>query len=231
MFPKERFDAAAEEVDRVFALAEPSGPAVLDLACGPGRHAVAIAQQGCQVTGVDRTRYLLNKARARARSAGVKIDWVQADMRDFLRPDSFDLVLSMFTSFGYFDDKDEDLRVLGNIFTSLHPEGVCFMDMMGKEVLARVAQPTRCEELPDGGRLVQQFEIFDGWSRVRNEWLVIRKGRVRTFRFYHTVYSGQELLGRMHQAGFSDIRLYGNLEGREYGRDAERLIAVARKAG
>lgn len=151
------------------------------------------------------------------------------DMRDFGRADAFDLVLSMFTSFGYFDDKDEDLGVLRNMLTSLRPGGVCLIEVMGKERLASILQPTTSDVLPDGTKLVQRHEIFDDWTRIRNEWILIRKGRAKSFRFHHTIYSGQELKDRLEQAGFAGVKLHGNLDGDEYGPNAQRLIAVARK--
>jgi len=155
MFTEGRLAGAAEEVRKVVDLAKPAGKSVLDLCCGPGRCSVALAQLGFKVTGVDRTGYLLNKARARARSARVKIEWVKKDMRDFVRPDAFDLVISMFTSFGYFDDKGEDAQVLGNVFASLKPGGVCLFDVMGKERLANILQPTTSSVSSDGTQVIQ----------------------------------------------------------------------------
>jgi 2-polyprenyl-3-methyl-5-hydroxy-6-metoxy-1,4-benzoquinol methylase len=58
---------------------------VLDLCCGPGRCSIALAKRGFSVTGVDKTKYLLNKARAKASAAGVKIEWIQKDMRAFAK--------------------------------------------------------------------------------------------------------------------------------------------------
>jgi SAM-dependent methyltransferase len=152
------------------------------------------------------------------------------DMRDFVRDGAFDLALSVFTSFGYFNDKREDLQVLENIFRSLKPGGVCLIDLMGKERLARILQSATSDELPDGTKLIQRHEIFDDWTRIRNEWILIRKGRARSFKFHHTIYSGQELKDRMEQAGFSAVKLHGNLAGDDYGPNAQRLIAVGRKA-
>jgi len=229
MFPEKRFADAVEQVDKAITLAKPKGKSVLDLCCGPGRLSIALAQKGFVVTGVDRTGYLLDKAKARARAAKVKVEWVQADMRDFVRPDTYDLVLSMFTSFGYFDDKSQDVAVLGNMFASLRPGGSCLIDVGGKEWLAKVLQPTTSEVLPDGTKLIQHHEIFDDWTRIRNEWILIRKGRAKSFRFHHTIYSGQELRDQMAGAGFVDVRLYGNLDGDEYGPNAQRLIAIGRK--
>jgi len=230
MFPEQRFTQTPEEIVKVLALTNPAGKTALDLCCGPGRCAVALAQTGFEVTGVDRTMYLLDKARAKAKAAKVAIEWVQRDMRDFARAEAFDLILSMFTSFGYFDDKCEDLQVLGNILTSLKPGGVCLIDVMGKEHLARIFQATTSDMLPDGTKLIQRHEIFDEWTRVRNEWILIRKGKAKSFKFHHTIYSGQELRDRMRQAGFTDVKLFGNLDGDEYGANATRLIVIGRKA-
>ena len=211
--------------------AQPPGPAVLDLCCGPGRFSTALARRGCRVTGVDRTPFLLNKARRRARAAKVAVEWVRQDMRDFVRPGAFDLALSMFTSFGYFDDPAEDLVVLRHLRESLKPGGVCLIDAMGKEGLARVFQPTLSEQLPDGTLLVQRHEIVDDWSRIRNQWVLVRRGRAKAFEFTLRVYSGAEMRGLMEQAGFRDIRLYGDLAGGEYGAAAVHLVAIGRKPG
>ncbi len=229
MFPKERIAAADEQMEKALALTKPTGKSVLDLCCGPGRCSIALAKRGFSVTGVDRTKYLLDKARAKATAEGVKIEWVQKDMRDFVRADSFALALSMFTSFGYFDDKREDLMVLENMMASLQPGGACLIEVLGKEHLAKILQPTTSTLLPDSTMVVERHEIFDDWTRVRNEWLVIRNNRVKSFKFHHTVYSGLELRDRMERAGFVTVALYGNLDGDEYGPKAERLIAIGRK--
>jgi SAM-dependent methyltransferase len=229
MFSDKRIADADEQVAKALALTKPRGKSVLDLCCGPGRCSIALAKKGYSVTGVDRTKYLLDKARTRAGAARVKIEWVQKDMRDFVRPDSFGLVLSMFTSFGYFDDKREDVKVLENMFASLKPGGACLIEVLGKERLARILQPTISSVMPDGTVMVERHEIFDDWTRVRNEWILMRKGRTKSFKFHHTIYSGEELRERMQRAGFSSVTLHGNLDGDEYGPNAERLVAIGRK--
>jgi len=193
MFPEKRFADAVAQVGKVLELAKPQGRDVLYLCCGPGRWAIPLAQKGFLVTGVDKTKFLLDTARAKARAARVKIEWVRADMRDFVRPAAFDLVLSMLTSFGYFDRKDDDRLVLRNMFASLRPGGVCLVELAGKEQVARIFQSTTSDRLPNGDILVQHHRVTDGWSRMRNEWILLRKGRAKTFKFHHTIYSAQEL--------------------------------------
>jgi len=231
LFTEKRFADAPDEVKKALTLTKPKGKSVLDLCCGPGRSAIALAKRGFAVTGVDKARYLLEKARARARAAKVKIEWVQQDMRDFVRPEAFDLILNMFTSFGYFDDKQDDVKTLEHMFASLKAGGACLIHVKGKEGLAKIFQPLTSNVLPDGTIVVQRHEIFDDWSRIRNEWILIRKGRAKSFKFHHTIYSGQELKACLEQVGFTNVALYGNLDGDEYGPDAQWLIAVARKPG
>ncbi|HUU11512.1 MAG TPA: class I SAM-dependent methyltransferase [Phycisphaerae bacterium] len=229
MFPQKRFADASDEIGRIRRLVKPAGKKALDLCCGPGRFAVSLARKGFTVTGVDKTAFLLRKAKALARAAGVRVEWVKSDMRDFVRPEGFDLVLSMFTSFGYFDDKEEDRLVLKNVLANLRAGGALLMELLGKERLARVLRATTSDVLPDGSMLVQRHKIFDDWTRIRNEWTLIRKGRARTYCFHQTIYSGQELRERLEAAGFVDVRLYGDLDGRAYGPDALRLVAVGRR--
>jgi SAM-dependent methyltransferase len=229
MFPPKKIAAAAPEVRQVLRLVGRRRGAVLDLCCGPGRHAVEFARRGFRVTGVDRTRFLLNKARQRARAARVKVEWLEVDMREFVRPAAFDLVLSLFTSFGYFDNKDDDRRVLRNIFESLTPKGAVVMDMAGRERLAKVFQPGTAARQPDGAVLVELHEIYDDWSRIRNEWILIKGRKARSFKFHHSVYSGQELKDLLLETGFAEVKLFGNLDSQPYGPDAMRLVAVAHK--
>ena len=229
LFTEERMAAVEEEVEGLLSLVPYQGRAVLDLCCGPGRHAIPLARRGMNVTGVDRSPYLLSRAVERAREAEVAVEWVQADMRDFSRPGAFDLAINMFTSFGYFDDKDDDLRVLRNVHESLRPGGFLVMELTAKEWLAEGFHPTTSEELPDGSLLVERHEIFDDWSRIRNEWILIRGQTVRRFRFHHTLYSGQELKGLLHRAGFAGVRLFGDLDGSEFGLQAKRLVAVGNR--
>ena len=180
MFEDRKFEVAEDEARGILDMAGLVKGSVLDLACGPGRHAVALAKEGFQVTGVDLSPFLLQKAVNLARAESVDVEWVQEDMRRFLRPQAFDLVISMFTSFGYFDDKREDMTVLRNVHRSLREGGALVIETMGKEWLARGFLPTTSEELADGRLLVQRREIGDDWTRIRNQWIIIEGDKATT---------------------------------------------------
>jgi SAM-dependent methyltransferase len=229
IYADERLRTAADDVSRMLALAGAARPDVLDLCCGTGRHAVAFARLGCRVTGVDRTRFALERARVHAAEAGVTVEFVERDMREFTRPAGFDLVVNLFTSFGYFETQDDELRVLRHVHEALRPGGTFIIDVLGKETLARIFEETRSAAAADGTLLVWRTAVEDDWTRVRSEWHVIRDGSDRVFRVEHWIYSGRELRELLHQAGFRDVRLFGDLDGRDYGTAAARLVAVARK--
>ena len=229
LFTESKLDAAGSEVASVLELAGLEHGDVLDLACGPGRHSIALAKRGFRVTGVDLSSFLLRKARERARAEGVDVEWVQEDMRHFGRPDSFDLAVSLFTSFGYFESRDDDLAVLRNVHRSLRSGGALVIEIAGREALARGFQPTTSKELADGSLLVERHEVIDDWARIRNHWIVIEDGVATTFRFEVAIYSGQELKALLRKAGFANVHLHGAYDAHEYSLDAERLVAVARK--
>jgi SAM-dependent methyltransferase len=229
MFPAWRLESAGEEVEKIVQLTGSTQGALLDLCCGPGRHAVPLALRGFSVTGVDRTLFLLAKAREHAAAEQVEVEWVHEDMRTFRRREAFDLAISMYTSFGFFEDPAENSAVLENVFASLKPGGVFVVDVIGKEVIARIFQPATCREVQGEGLLIERHNPVEGWSQMANEWIVIREGRARSFFFQHWIYSGRELYELLIRAGFSTVKLHGNLDGAPYGPDAGRLIAVARK--
>ena len=229
MFSPERFAAAPDEVARILALTKCSGGSVLDLCCGPGRHSVEFAKAGFQVTGVDKSTFLLERAREHVSRSGVAVEFVQEDMRNFVRPASFDLACSMFTSFGYFKDPDEDLQVLRNIHESLKEKGALIIEAHGKETLARIWQGTMSTDLADGSWIVHRTQVRDDWSRVFAKWTLLKDGQGKDFVFDHTIYSGRELKERLLAAGFKQVQLFGGLHGIPYGLEAQRLVAVAYK--
>jgi SAM-dependent methyltransferase len=229
-FPETAFAAAEEQVEKILRLTGLGVGKVLDLCCGPGRHAVALAKRGFAVTAVDRTRFLLEQARARAAQASLSIEFVLEDMRRFSRPATFDLILNFFTSFGYFDEQADDFRVLERVRQNLRPGGIFVLEMVSKERLARSFQATTSTELANGDLLFERHEIVDDWTRVRNRWTLVRAGTTRTFDFTHRIYSGREMKDLLTKAGLADVRLYGDLDGGSYGFEAKRLIAISRRS-
>lgn len=230
MFPSSRMEKAEADADALLRLTgTESGSRVLDLCCGPGRFSIPLAGRGLSVTGVDTSGFLLEIARNRARVEDLDVEWISRDMRELLRPGGFDLVINMFTSFGYFEDEDENMKVLVNARESLRPGGRFLLETMGKETLASILLPVTCDQDEEGHLLVQRHCIADDWTRIENEWILIQGDRLLgRWSFSHWIYSGAELRNMLFDAGFSDVRLFGDLEGAPYGPDSSRLVVLAR---
>jgi SAM-dependent methyltransferase len=230
MFGDERMEMAVAEVDNLIQLLDISTEErILDLCCGIGRHSNELARRGYHVTGVDRTRAYLEIARGTAKNEGLSTEFVHMDMRNFVREDSFDVVLSMFTSFGYFDDESQQMTVLDNVFRSLRPGGRFIIESMGKEVLARIFQETSWSEGDYGIHLERRKPIND-WGKMQNTWILIAKDGTRhEWNVIHYLYSAAELKSLLRSAGFVDVKAYGGLDGSPYDNTSRRLAAVGVK--
>jgi hypothetical protein len=134
----------------------------------------------------------------------------------------------MFTSFGYFDCRDDNRRVVENAFRSLRSGGRLLVDTVGKEIVAHVFR--RREWRPvNGGMIIEERKIVDNWSRIENRWVLIKDGVQRECRFAHWLYSAAEMQDLFAACGFRGIKTYGALDGRPYDDEAQRLVVIARK--
>ena len=229
MFPDEAYEKARSDLDAILERVEvPAGGHVLDLCCGPGRHSLELARRGYSVTAVDRTPYLLNKARSGAKAEGLEIGFFESDMRDYVSPGLFALALNLFTSFGYFPNPEDDRRVLENIFQSLQSGGSLVMDLMGKEILARIFQPRDWSER-DGVFHLVEHTLHEDWGWLENRWLIIDGTQQHEWAITHRIYSGVELRVLLESCGFANVAICGDFAGAPYDQDAKRLVAFAQK--
>jgi len=230
LFSQRRWEAAPAEVDNLLELTglEPDAH-VLDLCCGPGRHSLEMARRGFRVTGVDRTACYLEAARQKAAEEKLEVEFVREDMRHFSRPGAFDAALNLFTSFGYFEDPADDLQVARNLCISLKPGGKLVMEMMGKEVLARVFQERDWFWLDEeaGAIMLEERTLSQGWGWIENTWTLLQGNKRKAYTISHRLYAGTELASLLHQAGFASVALFGGLDGSSYNQHARRLVALA----
>jgi SAM-dependent methyltransferase len=229
LFRKRVLAETSAQVDRLIGLLELSnGTQLLDLCCGIGRLSLEFARRGYLVTGVDRTLPYLELARRAAASEGLKVEFVSAGMDKFARPAAFSAAVCMYNSFGYFEDPADDRRVIANLYESLQPGGKLALDVLGREVLARIYRPCTREKAGTAV-LLQRREITRNWTWLVNHSTITDAEGRHEFSFGHRLYSGSELHQLLLAAGFVDVALYGDLAGRPYDQNAQMLLAVGRK--
>jgi SAM-dependent methyltransferase len=229
IFNSKVMSAAPQEVEQFVRLLNlQPGSSVCDLCCGVGRHSLELACRGFDVTAVDRTALYLREAKKKADAARLDIEFVQADIRDFCRPDSFDAVVNLYTSFGYFEDPDDSRSALENIYKSLRNNGKVLMELMGKEVLARIFQERDWRE-QDGIILLEERKVGRNWRFIESRWIMLKDGKQYEHRFYLRPYSAVELCDLLSSCGFQQAETYGGLDGSPYDEKAQRLVAVGHK--
>lgn len=229
LFGRRRWQDASTEVEAIVSLLGISpGASVLDLCCGVGRHSLELSRRGFHVTGVDRTSMYLEEARKQVEAAGFKVEFVDDDMRTFYRPAAFDAALNLFTSFGYFENPEEDHQVVMNVYRSLKSGGVFLLELMGKEVNARIFRERDWRE-EDGIILLEERKISKNWSWIENRWIILKEREKHEFKVSLRLYSAVELNALLNQCGFIKVDVYGDLKGAPYDHTAKRLVAVAHK--
>ncbi len=221
---------AEREVEEILGLIPlPGGAAVEDLGCGRGRHAIPLARRGFAVTGVDLSEKMLGIARARARREGVSVEWIREDMRVFRRPSSFDLCLSLFTSFGFFNDK-ENQKVLDNVGVSLREEGTLLLDLRNAgKGLSRLESWDQTIDVPSG-RLEMSIRFNVRTRRAKAEHVLTRKDGIRiSSTFDVRVYSIDELEAMIRNAGMRVTDCFGSLSGEPFTDNSSRMVVVSAK--
>jgi SAM-dependent methyltransferase len=229
MFDETKWDEVPLAVDGIEKLTGlPKGASVLDLCCGVGRHAIEFAARAYKVTGIDLTSAYLEAARESAKAANLDIEYLRQDARSFSRPEEFDLCVNLFTSFGYFETREEDIALLALCAQNLRPGGHLVLETLGKEVAAR--DFVESEEFDRAGwRVKTEYKIVGDWEAEINRWILERKGCRVDRSFQLRLYSGFEMREALTVAGFSAVSILGALDGRPYNDKAETLVAVARR--
>ena len=229
LFNRKRLADTPSQVDNIIKLLNvKEGAKILDLCCGIGRHSLEFVRRGFQVTGVDRTKSYLDKAKKQAKAEDLPIELVNEDMRNFCRDDVFDVVINMFTSFGYFEDASDDRQVVENVYRSLRSGGKFLIEMMGKELVARDFRERDWNEI-NGFTILEDRKLLNNWEKIQSRWIILKDDQQIEHKIVLRLYSAAELTALLEQTDFSDVKVYGSLEGIDYDYKAKRLVVVAQK--
>ena len=220
-------DEAADLVDAlVRRLAPPSGAAILDLGCGSGRHARRLAAHGFAVTGIDLSAASLSRARERP---GARVLFVRQDMRRPFGTRSFDCVVSLFTSFGYFADPADHHAVVDNIARALRPGGRVVLDYLN---VARVEAHLVREEVAACAGIVYRVSRWSDAAAIYKRVVVEDPAAPEPVSFVERVtkLAPRDFARLFAGAGLVVEALFGDYALGAFDAQASpRLILVARK--
>ncbi|WP_396222021.1 class I SAM-dependent methyltransferase [Gemmatimonas sp.] len=220
------------EVARLLeVLALPSGTRVLDCPCGQGRHAHLLAEAGFNVDALDYSATLLDQARARG--TGTTLRYTQGDMRALPGRWSgrFDAVVNLFTSFGFFDEPQDDLRVLAQFARVLKPGGVLVWHGGARDGVMAKFLSRDWWSSADGTMFGQErhFDPLSGFLEITSTWRGPKGHGERSHRI--RLYTASELASRMRDVGLVVEQAFDSWSPRPLHRKSSEMMLVARKDG
>lgn len=203
---------------------------VLDIACGSGRHSLELARRGFEVTGFDLSEFLINEAKKGLKESvekDLKVKFIIKDMRYFNFKESFDIAVNIFTSFGYFDNDEENFRVIKNVSDSLKKGGYFVFDFINKKYLEKNIVPYSIDR--KGKFTIKQNR------RIENDFVIkeisIKKGKVELeFNEVLRLYSLNEFKKVFESYKLRIQSIYGDYSGNKFNLNkSQRLIIIAKK--
>ena len=200
----------------------PSSYRLTECACGTGNLTIRFAAAGCRVTGIDLSPAMLRCAEKKARSSGVPVSFVQQDMRKLKLGHRTDALLCTCDGLNYLLTREDVTVFFKAALEALKPGGIFCFDISSQYKLEQILGNSFQGEERDGLALLWQNR-FDEKNRIvtMDVTFFVREedGKYRRFREEHRqrAHSRDELFAWLQQAGFEDIRVYG-----EYTMDSPR---------
>jgi len=203
------------------------GANVLDLGCGAGRHSLLFAKRGFQVIGVDQSAKLLAVAKNEAKQNNLQATFINDDIRTVLFPEKFKLILNVFTSFGYFDNDEDNFALFSNVAKLLSDDGVFVFDFLNAEQVKGNIVPFSKEVI--GDFTVEQSRKIEN-NRVIKEIAIIKNGEVKTFYESVSLYSKAAIMSALNKNNLSAEIVWGSYTGEPFDeKSSSRLILLCKK--
>jgi D-alanine-D-alanine ligase len=213
---------------------------ILDLCCGQGPDSLELARRGfTDVEGLDRSRYLIQKAKAQNKKEGLNVRFREGDARKLpYQPDSFDAVMILGNSFGYFETPQDDVRVLKEVLRVLKPWGKILIDVADGDYLRRRFQPRSWEWIDKNYFVCRERSLSMDKQRLISREVITHVGKgVIADQFYaERLYTRKSIEELLKSIGFTDITIHGQMSGdsqrnQDLGMMEKRIVvsAVVRK--
>lgn len=224
---------AKKETDFVIKVLNlPKNSKILDLACGHGRHTIRLVKKGYKLTGVDLSKTLLNSAKKFAKKEKVEARFIRNDMRKISFKNEFDAVINLFSSFGYFPQEKENLKVLKVINKSLKPRGKFLLDLLNKDRFFKQLPISKLKKIWWKSRnnyILEDISFSKNKKFVNYLTIISPKGKIRNTYAFMRLYSLLEIKNELRKTGFKILKTYGDYQGNKFTLLSPRLIILAQK--
>jgi SAM-dependent methyltransferase len=219
-------EAAKEEVNRITSLLNmAANKHVLDLCCGNGRHSRQLAKLGFQVTGIDLSTVLLQEAEQKNDNKAIR--YLHRDVRDLPFKEEFDYVLNLFTSFGYFEQVEENMKVFASIYNSLKKNGEFLIDFLNPGYVKNTLVPYSERTVDD--LLIIEKRRIEG-KKVCKDIEVHQGQQVRTYQEQVNLFEYEEMESMIQRSGLKVTKVYGDFEKSSYDAlESPRMIIIGKK--
>ena len=232
---EQRTQAEAEGIIRLLDLK--GEERILDIPSGYGRHSIALARKGFNVTGVELNAIHLNEAIRNAESSQElflrnKLNFVKGNMIDISYKEEFDVVINMFYSFGFFETDEENKKVLQNFYNALKKGGkfLFHTDVNVPRVLSGKYKEDETRNLASGNalRILDKYNPQD--KRIYGTWIIKSNDGGEERKDYSVrVYTKEEFIDLCRQVGFTSFETYSDWNKAPYSEDSEDMIIIAKK--
>lgn len=197
---------------------------ILDLACGKGRHSIYLNSKGYDVVGLDLSE---NNIKIANQSANEKLHFFVHDMREVFRENSFDFVLNLFTSFGYFEDEVDNLKSIQAISENLKKGGKLVLDYMNSDKAIKHLS-THYEKEVDGIQFIINKTIENRFILKNIDFDF--EGKHYHFQERVKALTFEDFEGYFKKSGLKVVNCFGNYLFENFdSENSDRMIFVAEK--
>ena len=241
LYQDKDYEKECDFLEEIFSkYSEKHVKSILEGGCGTGGHAIPLAKRGYRYVGFDTSEIMIERAKEKARSSNINVDFQVMDLRDFQLDEKFDASICMFAVIDYITETEDVLKALRNIRRHLKENSLFVFDFWNGLAVLRILPSVRVKIMEDEGikiiRTVEpELDAFNHISKSHYKMIVIKNGKVideieetHVIRFYFP----QEIKHYLEEAGFELLNIcpFMDLNGK-VNENIWNIVAIAKAVG